>query len=394
MKPTMAQPLAQDYSVVARIAADDPPGLYFLSNAFTRLPSGTFVAALPRTIRHSPKATGIKLDISDKASVGGVTVSRSTDSGETWQIVSLVPFPETVEIALFAYGNKLYMFIGPRAEGPGRLLVAVSEDEGASWSVPVEVLNGPHQWYCTHQQSMVVRSGRLYWAVSERCRKLAVVSCELEKGALDPEAWRVSDTEEMPIPPELNPGLFQGPSMRCLEGNVIQIGSRLRVMARAVIDRQGTANMAAVFDLQDEDGKLKLTFTQFYPLPGGQCKFYMVYDEPSRLYWMASNLPANSQNALRLEYDEASTGMPGNDRRFLMLWYACDALNWFPAGCIARAEKLTQSFMYPSLIIDGDHLAVLSRTCLHSGHFHDADLATFHYVRDFRSLAMNIWPVF
>jgi len=76
-----------------------------------------------------------------------------------------------------------------------------------------------------------------------------------------------------------------------------------------------------------------------------------------------------------------------------MLWYACDALNWFPAGCIAIAEKLTQSFMYPSIVIDGDDLAIISRTSLHAIDQHDADLVTFHRVCDFRSLAMDIWPV-
>jgi len=113
---------------------------------------------------------------------------------------------------------------------------------------------------------------------------------------------------------------------------------------------------------------------------------------------MASNIPANTQG-----WVESPPGMPlGNDRRTLMLWYSCDALNWFPAGCIARTEHLTESFMYPVMIVDGDDLAVLVRTSMHySGlraatrarnGFHDANLLTFHRVRGFRSLAMNIRP--
>lgn len=75
-----------------------------------------------------------------------------------------------------------------------------------------------------------------------------------------------------------------------------------------------------------------------------------------------------------------------------MLWYGLDALNWFPAGCVARADRLSQSFMSPSMVIDGDDLAILSRTARDSGDYHDADLATFHRVVNVRSLAMDIAP--
>jgi hypothetical protein len=96
------------------------------------------------------------------------------------------------------------------------------------------------------------------------------------------------------------------------------------------------------------------------------------------------------------------SGRPGNDRRFLMLWYALDALNWFPAGCVARAEKLTECYMYPSIVTEGDDLLVLARTAHeYSGAlaenraahgWHDANLLTLHRVRDFRALAMDIHP--
>jgi hypothetical protein len=197
--------------------------------------------------------------------------------------------------------------------------------------------------------------------------------------------------------------------MRCLEGNVIPAGERmasdatenkrgLRVIARAVIDRYGTSGLAAVFDVEDDGTRPRLTFTQLYPVPGGQGKFFIVYDAKSRFYWMASNLPANTQGWVASPKD-----LPlGNDRRTLMLWYACDALNWFPAGCIARTEHLTEAFMYPVMHVDGDDLAILVRTSKHdaglrsevraASGFHDANLMTFHRVRNFRSLAMDIWP--
>ena len=401
-----AQPLAQDFSTVATVPDDtDAHYTYFLSNAFARLASGTLMAAAPMIEVGSGVADGAT-----------VRVARSVDGGHTWHVAADLPFATRVEVALLAHQDTVYIVIGPRQK-QGPILVAQSSDEGLTWTEPVEIGRNPSSaageeqkrevppqasssddlWYCLHQTPTVVKDGRLYFAVSEACQKLVMTSCDLAKGIANPEAWRIGASVEMPIPKELNPGLFPGPSMRCLEGNVIEVNGRLRVLARACIDRYATSNLAAVFDLEDDGETLCLTFTQFYPLPGGNGKFFIVYDEQSRLYWMASNPPANSQGVV-----ESPSGVLGNDRRFLMLWYALDALNWFPAGCIARAEKLTESFMYPSLTISGDDLLALSRTSYgYSGRraearakngFHDANLLTLHRVRDFRSLAMAIWP--
>jgi hypothetical protein len=244
---------------------------------------------------------------------------------------------------------------------------------------------------------MVVKDGWLYWANGKAYQDMGAVACELSKGLMNPEAWRASDVVVMPIPDALVSGTFtDGSTMRCLEGNVVDVCGRMLVIARAVINRYGTANMAAVFDLKNEGGKLNLSFTQLYPLPGGQCKFYILYDEPSKMFWMASNLPTNSQDLIHASqmyptYQKGGRSLR-EDRRNLVLSYSLDALNWFPAGWIAKAEKLNQSFMYPSMVVDGDDLALLSRTGRDSGSHHDADLATFHRIRNFRSLAMEISP--
>lgn len=433
--------LAADFTVVARADGDTATGYsYFLSDAFCALPDGSLLAATPMV----QVAPGLPADKAPQACT--VVVARSRDGGATWENVARLSFPRTVEVALVPAPDRVVLLIGPRSR-EGLILAAESRDGGAVWGEPVEILRwsraagtapaaaaaaavqgavrvetsqeGDH-WYCLHQTAMAEHSGRLYVAVSERCQFMAIAVCDLAEGILNPGAWRLSASTEMPIPKELNPGLLPGPSMRCLEGNVIRVdarlpappdraarpglqgvirgGSSLRVLARAVIDRYGTSGLAAVFDVEDDGTVPRLVFTQFYPLPGGQCKFFIVYDDASRLYWMASNIPANTQGWVASPADAPL----GNDRRFLMLWYACDALNWFPAGCIAHAERLTHSFMYPALIVDGDDLCVLSRTsapyegrqaATRAGRgFHDANLLTFHRVRRFRDLAMDIWP--
>lgn len=75
-----------------------------------------------------------------------------------------------------------------------------------------------------------------------------------------------------------------------------------------------------------------------------------------------------------------------------MLFYGLDGLNWFQAGCVAQAAKISQSFMYAVPVIDGDDLAIIARSSINAPHPHDADHATFHRVANFRRLALNLFP--
>ncbi len=113
------------------------------------------------------------------------------------------------------------------------------------------------------------------------------------------------------------------------------------------------------------------------------------------MFWAAVNLAADGQDRFGFRDPGEKSGgenrtRGGNDRRFLMLMYGLDGLNWFPAGCVARAGRLSQSFMYPSHLVDGDDLLVIARSSVNGDNRHDADVATFHRVRDFRRLAMNL----
>ena len=109
---------------------------------------------------------------------------------------------------------------------------------------------------------------------------------------------------------------------------------------------------------------------------------------------MLSNLVTNSQDLLGRANPVGQTayrGSPANERRWLFLHYSIDCLNWFPAGCVARwPDNVRRSFMYPSAVIDGEDMVVLSRTSRDSDDEHDADLCTIHRIRNFRDLAMDL----
>ena len=215
---------------------------------------------------------------------------------------------------------------------------------------------------------MGTRPDALYWAMSndsaeEKYHGKVMVRLDRSMSPLEPQAWSMSNVVPRPeIPTELTrnlanelnkvmrPLLVSNESRRgvyWLEPNTVEVAGRVRVFTRCFIDRYSTANIAAVLDYDIEANHL--SFTQFSSWPGAQCKFFVMNDQPHRMYWMLSNLVTNSQDLLGWGRRMRETGYPtgpGNERRWLFLRYSIDCLNWFPAGCVARwPDSVHRSFM-------------------------------------------------
>jgi hypothetical protein len=332
-------------------------------------------------------------------------LSRSLDGGLTWEQLEPLPVPDATP---FTHDGQFYMFLPggsvslPTLDGryiPGGSLKLVrSDDGGRTWSKPVEILK-TGEWNCS--TGMTVKDDKLYWAVGG-----ATAICgDLTMDLMDPRAWRSSNRVAFPkiperlrsnrYPPEKRTWPIQWAGDLWLEPNVVNVNGRLRLLLRCVIDEYATASIGGICDLTDDGQDLKLQFTQFAALPGAQNKFFIMYDEESKLFWMLSNMPTDSQGffvdreaLLRIGYH----GGPGNERRILMLYYSRDALNWFQAGCAAMWPSPIQAFMYPSALIHGDDILFISRTSHQAQDQHDADLVTFHRIPGFRSLAMDLVP--
>ena len=108
---------------------------------------------------------------------------------------------------------------------------------------------------------------------------------------------------------------------------------------------------------------------------------------------MLSNLVTDSQD-VQHHHDQLEKagflGGPGNERRILALSYSLDGTNWFSAGIASRWTGMLQSYMYPAAAIDGADIIYISRTSEYARNQHDADRVTFHRIRNFRSLAMDL----
>ncbi len=382
-----ASTLAQDYSVVWRNTDYE---YYVEGSGLARLGADHWVAVVP-VVPRSQWAHR-------RAEQSRTHILRSSDGGDSWQKIAELPYYSAIP---WLHDGGIYLFAnkGGTEFRNDDLLLLRSDDDGATWSDAVTLFEG-HFWNC--QTGMVVRDGRIYWALDDisfgmSWRGPRVVVGDLSADLMDPAAWRISNPVPYPGTPEaLVAPAFAHLGSKYLEPNVIEVGGRVRVLATVKPHGQSTTGLGAVLDLTDDGESLDLQFTQFHPMPGGQLKFCVIRDEVSGMFWATGNLAVDGQQQVDLaragRSEDCREALDGNDRRFLMLFYGLDGLNWFPAGCIARANGLRQSFNYPTAVIDGDDLCVISRSNVDGPNRHDADCATFHRVRNFRDLALDLWP--
>ena len=188
-----------------------------------------------------------------------------------------------------------------------------------------------------------------------------------------------------------------------LETNVVQIhdpdhywydpdGKTFHLFMRAHTGGTGYAAMAKV--VQKNDGSMETMLEKtpagkkqlFLPMPGGQMRFHIVYDEKTKLYWLLSSQATDSMTrAERLPPERF--GLPNNERHRLQLHFSKNLVDWCFAGMVAVGKTPRQSRHYASMEIDGDDLIVLSRSgnekavCAHNG-----NVITFHRIANFRRL--------
>ncbi|MCY4118252.1 MAG: hypothetical protein OXF55_15285 [Caldilineaceae bacterium] len=387
----MGKILAGDYQILAR--SPDPDNVYTGSPCLAQLPSGRLIASY-EWFRSRPLVEKIPDQLE---------ILVSDDGGRAWRKTAVL---DIIWPSLFAVGEDLYC-IGNRRLSR-EIVIARSVDGGQSWSSSSQLFPGRHHNAPTN---VLFKGGWVYRAF-ETCPEgddavgrsqweSLVVAGDTTRDLLDPSAWRMSNRVRFPgVPDVLSQRRYQASAADkvvedCfIEGNIIDVRGEMRVLLRTIIDGHTTGGIASVCSLEDDGERMAYRFVQFYPMPGAQCKFHIVYDDLSDLFWTTVCLPTDTWQVREPLRARGFASPPGNERRILMLMYSLDALNWFQAGCVAMSSSIFDAFSYASQLIRGDEMLVISRTSQGGYNQHDTNLVTLHRIANFRQLALDLKPTY
>ena len=124
----------------------------------------------------------------------------------------------------------------------------------------------------------------------------------------------------------------------------------------------------------------------FLPMPGGQMRFHILWDEKTKLFWLLSTQATDTMT--RIECMSAERyNIPCDERDRLQLSFSKNLVDWCFAGMVAHGASEKQSRHYACMAIDGDDLVITSRSGdADTRSAHNTNLATFHRVKNFREL--------
>lgn len=335
------------------------------SPSIVRLPSGNLFASV-----------GIFVDREEFPALPILTKTyRSKDDGITWEYAG--ELLHCFNASLFVHRNRLYCLAlnGDYTD----LVIAVSDDEGETWSAPVTILYGesPHRWgWHTSSMYPVEIGDRLLkaieyghveirsapstgkeWVCADKYYDIAhyigVLSVDKNADLMNPENWTVS---ELFYPKDIDP-------RQCIEGNIVEAP-------------RGVVNLLRTM----ENGvSLEMTVDSLNPDNS-------MYN-PRKI----TNFPLSAVSKFEIKKDTV-TGKYiaiGNDcrygRRVLVMAVSEDMEQWRIAHIIEGDPEKNNAFSYADFFFLCDDIYLLSRTGYNgTPNLHDTNMITFHKILNFR----------
>jgi len=328
-------------TVVNYTHPDDPAhefsGRYLGSPSLLRLPDGALLASMDYFHREG----GQNL----------TQIFRSRDGGASWHyLTDLYP---CFWGKLFLHRGGLYM-LSVSAEY-GDLLIGKSEDSGRTWPAPTVVARGGAvrfgPGFHRAPTSPILYAGRLWFSAEfgawHRGYHASLTFSALDAAdLLEPRSWVLS--------PPLRVGnhIIEGNLVTAPDGGLVNI---LRHdVNRAVLLRIDPAHPAA-----------PQRYERTLDFPLGNVKFELL--QRSGAYYAVGN-PPPARNVLALYRSED-----------LLHWqHVKDILNY------SNMDPQRVGFQYPSCLLEGSTLLILSRTAWNgAANHHDSNMMTFHRTEAF-----------
>ena len=413
------RPLADEPIVV--FASPDPARVFAYSPGIVRLESGRLVATLDLG---GPAAEGLPGPKFNRRVGYGRwwqgKVFTSDDGGRTWKHRADYPM---MHARPFVAGDLVYV-LGQADD----VAVIRSRDGGETFTAPSRLTEG--EWWTQAPSNVHYANGCVYLTMRYAGSRESggpnpgEAASVLMRGEVDAdltrrENWTFAskltaaealaglELDGFGVPfftphTRLAPGRRMG-EINWGESQVVQFfdpdhvwfdprAKTFHLWARANTGNTGYVVVLKV--VEQEDGRMITQLERapsgkkmlFVPCPGGQMKFHVLYDAPSRRYWLLSTQATDSMiRPDRMPADRYN--LPNNERRRLQLHFSKNMIDWCFAGLVAVGPVEHASRHYASMAIDGNDLVILSRSGdERAKSAHDGNLITFHRVKSFREL--------
>ncbi len=418
--PLTAQvrPLAQDHVTVWE--SPNPERLFGYTPGICRLPSGRLL------LTHDVSSARKPLPPENKPFHEG-RILTSDDGGRTWihRANHDLGFARP-----FVAGKALYL-IGKKSQ----VAIIRSDNEGLTWSDP-SYLNDKGIW---HQSACNVHfaKGNVYLVMEKHAPRRGIEGWQV--GDLAPMLMRAKADSDLTdranwtfaselvfedLPETRLPNAFGYPFYPVdrkkvtflvppkgrgisppgwLETNVVQFtdpdhvwfdpaGKTFHLWMRA---HTGLTNYAAIAQVRENgDGSMTTSLVQtpagtpmlYAPCPGGQMRFHVLWDEPTKLFWLLGSQTTDSM--IRPDrMPKERWGTPDNERHRLVLHFSKNMIDWCFAGLVAKGATPKEARHYAAMCVDGDDLCIVSRSGDARAHSaHNGNLITLHRVPNFRRL--------
>ncbi|MFO0788844.1 MAG: sialidase family protein [Pirellulales bacterium] len=350
-------------------------GIYVGSPGIVRLLNGDYLA---KCDEFGPRST--------EKTIAVTRVFRSSDRGETWKEVAVVPGMYWASI--FVHREAAYLMGPDRLHG--RVVIMRSTDAGHTWSTPTDGKSGlllADGRYHSAPVPVVVHRGRI-WKCMEHVGgsgegmlryEAFVLSASADSDLLDSASWSVSNY--LPSDRRWLDGNFAG----WLEGNAVVTPAGELVDILRVNGPLG--RLAAAVHISKDGSKMAFDpKADFVDLPGGATKFTIRRDEKTKRYYSLANYVLPGDRNLS----------PAKTRNTLALIWSSDLVNWSVQAIIFHhSDPIAHAFQYVDWEFDGEDLIAASRTAYDDGlggahNAHDANFLTFHRIRNFRTLSQDV----
>lgn len=340
--------------------------------------SGRFLAS-PSLARTPSGALIVSMDVFEWHGGQNLTLLfESHDGGETWQhLTELFPCFWGV---LFMHHGVLYELA--MSTEYGDLIIGASYDEGESWTAPVRLFpgsgNGDVGGLHKAPAPVIEADGRLVTAIDYGSwesggLRQALLSVDVSANLLDPGSWRLGEfcdpRQDLLSREGLVAGGLEGNAVLGPDGHVYDL---LRLQMNG-----GAARFGKALLLESDEHMTALRYRSVVDFNGGSnSKFFVIFDAVTCRYWAVAN-------------EIVDADRPGA-RTVLSLSVSSDLRSFVNVHRVVDFSACDDAFVaaqYPSALIDGDDLLIVSRTAVNGADsYHNSNYITFHRVHDFRGL--------